>query len=423
MHQMLKRNGPRYKTRSITIKLGSLGKLSGIFIALWLVNLTGLGAQSFQYNADLPAIDSSGFYQVQVPPEIGLLAGEGYEDIRLYSKQGRETPYLLKQEKPVSREKRFKTYSVLNKTYESGCCTRIIIENPRKKDINNLSLLVKNARIRKTASLSGSNDREQWFAIDNEFNLQNLYSDTGTTEVKILDFPQTDYKYYRLTIRDSNANPLNIRKVGYYDHEAQRGQYFNLPTPSISQIDSTNGSTYLAIHFEQPYHINRLNFQVTDPVYYHRQARIIDQKTNKRLKRFVLSSKQTPEVSFHQVKSDSLLIIIENQDNPPLVIDEVEADQLKHSLIAYLEGGKAYEIRLGNEKLGRPAYDLQHFEDSIPNRLTTLSPESPNPIEKKRKGKNKPDSFFESKLWLWVPLGIVIALLGFLSIRMVRQME
>ncbi len=378
--------------------------------------------QAFDFQAELPEVDSAGFYKIPLLPRVSKHLRGGLRDLRLFNGKGAEVPYLLETAASKAPEKRFKEYSIINKRHGQSA-TYITFENPQQNQIDNLSIQLKNASVSKTAALSGSNEKDQWYAIEKAFQLQKLYSDTGATEVKVLDFPQTDYPYYRLKIHDTASNPINILKVGYYDRQAQERQYFALPDPELEQNNTPNNKTFLKVKLPASYHIDRLSFDVSDPVYFHRKARIKVPEENRTLKSFVLSSKHTNQVTFPTVKTDIVVVIIENKDNPPLAIEKVEAGQLKRHVMAYLKPNGAYRLRFGSDEMANPQYELRHFKDSIPPDPGILNP---GPIQGTKKGQKKDTSsglIFESRIWIWVTLGVVMLILGFLSFQMINRMK
>jgi hypothetical protein len=88
-------------------------------------------------------------------------------------------------------------------------------------------------------------------------------------------------------------------------------------------------------------------------------------------------------------------------------------------LSSRLQKGKHYTMRFGKD-LRMPAYDLYNFRTSIPEELPALQIRNIKPVVKETKEIGTP-TFFTSRRMIWAALILVIALLGFITLRMVRE--
>ena len=184
-------------------------KLIYIFLSWLLCSQSSFG-QGFRYQASLPPAATQGFYKIALTPPIAARLKTDFSDIRLYDSARREVPYLLEREAATQSRKLFREYEIVRKTILPGGNTTLVLRNPARSKINNISLLIKNTNVRKKASLSGSNDAQTWYGLEDNYYLHSLYSPAATAEVNLLNFPLSDYEYYRLIINDSTSAPLNI---------------------------------------------------------------------------------------------------------------------------------------------------------------------------------------------------------------------
>ena len=74
----------------------------------------------------------------------------------------------------------------------------------------------------------------------------------------------------------------------------------------------------------------------------------------------------------------------------------------------------------GNEKALRPRYDIDHFQNKIPAELTNLTL-GKEQILKGERSEVATKPLFQSKIWLWFVMVVIIGLLGWFSLKMIRN--
>ncbi|HSY75746.1 MAG TPA: hypothetical protein VK890_02750, partial [Bacteroidia bacterium] len=181
-------------------------------------------AQSYTWQAKLDSITSDGFYKIQLTPAITSKTQPSFSDLRIYDVQNKEVPYILQVEKPATYAELFKEYKISSLEKEKKL-TRLILENPEKKKIDNIQLVIKNADVTNSLRLSGSDDKKQWYIIKDNYVISDVYSNQATSTVKIFDFPLSDYQFFKIEISDSASPALNILKAGYYDSYTEDAKY------------------------------------------------------------------------------------------------------------------------------------------------------------------------------------------------------
>ncbi|KAA5544065.1 hypothetical protein [Adhaeribacter rhizoryzae] len=404
-------------------------------LAFLLLNLI-LGVQiafgqNFQYQAALPPVPASGFYKIALTPAVGAHLKTDFSDIRLYDTAHREVPYILEREKPVQTRKLFREYEVVQKTLMPGGNTTLILRNPSRSKINNISLLIKNTNVRKKASLSGSNDAQTWYGLEDQYFLHSLYSQAATARVNLLNFPLSDYEYYRLIINDSTSAPLNILSAGYYDTFSENGKYTAVPHVQFSQTDSADlKQTFIFFKTPVPVHADKLLFTITNPTYYVREATLYAGQFRKKRRRktyktsepvatFRLQSDQENTFTLNNFKSDDFYLVINNQDNPPLQLKNIQFYFLNTYLVASLQKNHSYHLAFGNEEVFPPNYDLAYFKDSIPGNLPLITPTRLKPLATPNAPKTA--TIFTNSNIIWVAIILVIGLLGFMTYRMLQE--
>ena len=121
-------------------------------------------SQSFDREASLTPVPADGFYNLLLSPEISKYLNDQLSDIRIFDGDHREVPYLLTMEVPAQYRERLVEYEIVEKGSKSRCCTSVVLRNPNKTPINNIHLMIKNADASREVSLSGSDDKKNWFS-------------------------------------------------------------------------------------------------------------------------------------------------------------------------------------------------------------------------------------------------------------------
>ncbi len=423
--------------------------LAGLF---FLALKNPITAQTYRWEAQMAdSVLKEGFYNIVLLPEIGAKLKTDFSDIRILDSENYEVPYIQKTEEPYFTETRFKEYPVVSKEITENCCTKLTIKNPGKKSINNICLMLKNSDAVKVTRMAGSDDGVNWFGVQRYDVFYNRYSETDTKVVNYINFPLTDYLYYRFEIIDRGywdeerwaywyadrwSYPVNILKVGYYESNLKEGKYLNVSAPSFEQADSNKQKrTFIKINFDDNYAVNRIRFALKGPRYYKRMAILAKKiKASKRsaeyfepISSFELNSYSLNEFDLSNFREKECYLIIDNDDNRPLKLNAIEVWQLTHYLKTYLEKGKRYKLVYGDSLASMPVYDLRHFVDSIPNILPTLPV---NTLGEKTLNSNqikkepvKETRWFENKLFIWIAIGVVALFLFFMSWKMLGEMK
>ncbi len=391
---------------------------------------TVLHAQQFTKQATIEKAGRSGFHRILLRPEISGTAGAGLQDLRIFDQNRREVPFLYTQEALSTASIQFVEYEIDKKEILRNCCTKLVLSNHHQNKINNISLRIKNAEVRKKAKLTGSDDGQNWYALKENFYLQQINNLTETSELKIVDFPLSNYRYYAIEIDDSSAAPLNILAAGYYDTESESGKFQQIKPIVFSQQDTFKESR-IAIRFPHEVLIDKLYFSFSEMPFYLRNAKLQTKQTRTQkngkteeyytdISQLQVSSAKSNTFLLPAVKVKELYLLIDNKDNPPLQISAVEAYQLNRYLSAWFEKDKNYMLKLGAEGLQQPDYDIAYYKDSIPKDIPLLATSSLKNIEKPAVLVAS-NTFFSNKNIIWAAIIGVIVLLGFMSTKMIKE--
>jgi hypothetical protein len=387
-------------------------------------------AQDFRAQSQLPNVSADGFYRVAITPELTTHLNTGFTNIRIVDSKGMEVPYLFQVERPSHHSLKFKPYRIVEKTLTKNCCTTLILENSASEPINNISLSIKNADITKQATLLGSDDKTNWFALKESFTFAPINNRQDISEVRIVDFPLSNYQYYKLQISDSTNAPINILSAGYFEVSSESGKFTELPAAIAASDSVKQKRTYIKIELDTTHVIDKISIRMKGAPYFLRMASINAQRTSEtkkgeirtwfdELESFELSSKGPSVITLPNIKVKELFVVIENDDNPAVQVDEIHVFQLNRYLTAYLKKDETHTIKIGAADLRAPVYDIGYFKDSIPQNIATLNAGALIMADQISTSGSK--TFFSSKLIIWGAIIAVIVILGFMALRMINE--
>jgi hypothetical protein len=396
-----------------------------------VVNALNLSGQDYVAESKLPKVNNDGFYRVLLEPTLTSYLNADFSNIRFYDSDNKETAYFLKFEIPLLYHTTFKEYSIIDKLILKDSATILTIGNPGQNTIDNISLQIKNARVTKEASLYGSDDQVTWYILRDHLYLSDIENASSTSELKIVDFPLSNYRYYQLRISDKTTGPLNIVRAGYYSNGREFGTYMEVPIKSISQTEKPKEKvSHIRIKFDTSHFVDRLQWRITGQKFYKRNVnaysveQIVTKKGKQRpyLAHLGSLNLQTDDPMLLQIsgrKVKEVLLIVENNDNQPLTFEAMKAFQLRRFATLWLERDKQYVVRIGHPAMIAPVYDIEYFRDSVPQSANIITPQPLDLLQKEEHAQD--ESFFTTKWFIWGALVVVISFLAVMSIKMVRE--
>ncbi len=409
------------------LQIDSMNRLI-VFVFLVVICGTTYAADGYKNKAVVDSFPAKGFYKVVLSPEVVSYLKRDYSDIRLMNSKHQEVPYLLVEEKSAGSKQYFKEIPIVDNTpHYTPKLARIVVENADKRILTELLFIIRNTSIAPEIIVKGSDDNKNWFFISREYLSAIGSAESDTSEIRAIQFPKNNYRYFEVTIPHKKGEVIQFIKAGYRNSEYTKGLFTQVPDPSVIQKDSAKKS-YVTLIFNRPYTIDQLAFEIAGPDYYLRtinMGRYAKQRNQsvyfEAWYSHTLSSSSKNMFAFDGLRADTLSIEIENEDNPPLIIKSVKAFQLNKYIVAQLESGEQYELYFSNDNASAPNYDLKYFSDVIPSSLSFLNVSNLQSIA--GRDIEKPSSQFFNKQMVWIILGIVVVVLGAISIRLMNEMK
>ena len=394
-------------------------KLAG-YICCLLFSVAGSAQNNFAWEASVREVGESGFYKLPLTPEVVAKCRQGLQDIRIFDNDGRQVPYILKNDMPIYRSEYFVSFPVVAVQKEKDKQTHITLRNATKQRIDNLLLYIRNNNARRSFALSGSNDSLQWYIIRENIYLENLSDHESQTITQPISFPPNDYEFYQITIAGENVVPFEILQAGVYKGESVSGKFIEIPSPRLQQKDSADKNSYINVSFDEPYLMNKFIILTEGPKFFKRQFTF--EKTNSFREEVLNGYLYSDSVNsfLADVKGNQYLLRIRNDDNEPLRITAIRGFQLYTYLLTYLERENGYSLQFGDSLASSPKYDLAAFADILDFNPKELS------IGDIRQNNRNPIASSNSKasnIFLWTIIIAVLVTLIYFTFKMTKEIN
>lgn len=402
-----------------------------IGVLLIIVNTFSYGQiDQYNYQRAITGI-SDQWHELTLPETIFEKVNPDFSDLRIYGitakKDTIEVPYLLNIGNTRTK-KQTTAFDIINRTLtKDGHYFTFELKAPTA--INQIYLDLKEQNFDWKIKLEGSQNQENWFTIKDNYRIVSINNESADYRFTTLNFSSTKYRYYRLLVKTSHVVTLKKAAIDLTEDTPTTYQTYPILKQNITQhkkqkntiieLELTNGVplSYLSIQSASDFDFYRpLTIQYLRDSIQTEKGWRYDYRT---IKRSVLSSLANKEFKFNSTISKKWKVIIYNQDNPPLKIESVSAKGYPHKLIARFDQSGEYFLTYGRKNARLPRYDIGKFKDKIPQNLNSLTLAAAEIILKKSTPTTPP--FFENKLWLWGLMVGIILILGWFTMKMLKE--
>jgi hypothetical protein len=394
---------------------GKMMQRSKCTAALCLLYAVNAQAQHHRYEAAVPPVSAGAYYKLPVTPEIGAYSASDLHDLRIRDAKGPEVPYLRSTELP-QRWAGFVPFEIISQRKGVDGNTHLVLRNDSGQPIEALQLHLRNTAARRMASISGSSDGKTWYSLRDSFMLTPT-TIRGDKAGCTLPLPLTSYPLLQLSIFDKGKLPIEVLDAGIAGSSTLRAHYTALPAPAWTQKDSGHQS-YIRLRFQHPYVVQKLSFEFDAPAFYRREAALY--VSDEEREHFTISSGK-PAIVWTNLHDSDVLVVVYNEDNPPLHLKAVNTWQQQQYLLAFLEPSRHYIMTFGDSSLSSPLYDLRYFKDSMAvDAMQELVPDAPKAVSHAHEMVRKP---LLGKGTMWVIILSVLAALIMGTIVLMKQIK
>jgi len=399
-------------------------------LAGMIILLMGLHAvaqdKGFHFRRKVNGPAEEGWYSLPLPAELFQWLKRDLTDLRIYQFTGSDTveiQYLLRVRHDEIQEA-IVELPVFNKSKKGG---KLFLTVELKKDqkVNRLVLELEEDNFNGFAQLEGSADMKEWFTVDSLQRILSIQKDDVHFQATTLNFPVTNYRYLR--IRVEADQPLTFRSTSFKKREIKIGVYTTPASRWTAVNDKLIKQTILEVSLNNFQPVSRVNIDEEHATDFYRPLTIEalrDSAETQKGRTYYydlvysgyITSLDEHHFDFPHTFAKKLKITIHNADNPPLNFKGVSVSGPQIELVTKVRPGENY-LFYGRASLPAPSYDVVHFSDKIPAELPVLSM---GQEENLAHPAAKTSTLFESKLWLWAIMGVIIGVLGYFTLKMMK---
>ncbi|HJR99349.1 MAG TPA: hypothetical protein VJ780_00325 [Flavobacterium sp.] len=399
-------------------------KFSSLFIVL--VSFFGF-AQN--YKGKIANVQQDGLHQVQLSPEVRAAANENLDFLRIFDANKTEVPYVINVFKEESI--RYNSFKIISKNSIEDSITSIVIQNETGKKINQFNLNIGNTALTKSYSISGSNDTIEWFGLIANETLSDLIAQNETALEKTIYFPANDYKYLRIDFNDKKSLPINVQAIGIYENQFLPEKLVEISNFQYKIVqDKEKKQTKIVLSADNKHQIDAITFTISTE-FYAREARIITKRERKVKKSvesydevvayFNLNSKNEKTIYFNSLQEKEFTIEIDNQDNQPLDISNIQLFQKPFTIISKLKANENYEVVI-DSIYSKPSYDLGNFISSSTVNLPEVTIVNFHKVENKEKNSTA-KSFWQTQLFMWICIILGGGIVAYFAFGLLKDMK
>lgn len=388
--------------------------------------------KEFNYTREITAVDTSRqWHKLILPDDIFGKLSPNMSDIRINgitkAQDTIEAPYLLR----LTAEKASETeisFNILNIS-RNGNRYFYTFEVPSEENINKIRLYFKPSNFDWKVTLEGSQDQQQWFTVLENYRILSIKNELTDFQFTSLNFPDSKYRYFRISL-ESNRNP-EFQKAKIMHYEVTEGSFRNYLIQDLKiREDKKAKSTHLFLDLPQAVPVSHIKIHVKDTFDFYRPVTItyVQDSTEteqgwkynyRSLGSGTLNSFEDKGFKLNSTIVKKLKIEIFHADNQPLRLGVIEIKGYEHILVGRFTDPADYFLTYGSSTAYTPQYDIGRFTQNIPSELNLAFLGAEELIKEKKTVINRP--LFENKIWLWVALILVIFLLGFFTVKMMRE--
>jgi Protein of unknown function (DUF3999) len=320
-------------------------------------------------NTQALEVPAKGLVRVNVPAATLDAARPGLEDLRVIDSTGNQVPYLIERLLPdpesTTRPTEFRS------TIENGA-THLILKTGTSAPIIGVSLETPATHFMKAADVEGSNDGRSWTKLaggDSLFQLPN-----GATKLRV-SFPEGAWQFLRITIDDLGSPPMPF--TGAHLHKAR--------TTAPAQAVESPGTTRLALDLGAAnLTLGSLWIESNEPVFTRAVILAVPEVGDDGIRERKIADAMIYRVNVNgknearleiplesQIHTRELLVLIRNEDSPPISIDTVRTDRRLVRLTFFANQPGRYSLLTGNTQCAAPRYDLSALSGKLRNATAT----------------------------------------------------
>jgi hypothetical protein len=353
------------------MKLGFAGLLIGAFLCAESFGEITPNEWRCNQTIDVP---TTGLVRVNVPPETLNAARRDLADVRIADSAGREVPYLIDRPMP-RRESALRSQEL--RTALEPTATRITLTTGTRSVLKGVTFETPpGVEFIKAVGVEGSHDGATWLQLASD---KPIFRMAGGAANPSVSFSEGVWEFLRLTIDDGRtaAVPFTGVLLQVAETNAPAGA---LPL-TIKTRDESSGVTRVSVDLgAMNLTVASLGIETTDPLFVRPVTISVPELADDNISEQTLCAGSVYRVDFNgkvesqveipidrQIHGRELILLINNGDSPPLVINAVHGSRRVTNLLFFAREAGRYQLLSGNSQCAAPRYDLSELDNQLKN--------------------------------------------------------
>jgi uncharacterized protein DUF3999 len=409
------------------------------------------GKWSHMATIEVESPSDSRLAECVLTPEVYEVARPGLADLRVATKEGEETAYLLRTSRGKSHRLPLRV-SLYNRSFIPDDQSSVTVDFGKNVLKNQVKVTTPGTDFRRRVRIEASDDAKSWQTVVDGAFLFRIRAPSGKGkdyDKSLVRFPDNDQRYLRITVYNGpdDAGVVDIQNVQAWKRFHTLPETMEVPVASFSSkekgsktrivLDLGTGSMplhALSLAFSDKNFFRRAKVSGRNSEFRKIRRRVEDSPALerkikvpwKRIARGTLyrfSEGEGEEASLRLKLSGApsyryLLVEIENRNDAPLHLTGATAFRLVQRIVFPKDNKDTYALYVGNPKASAPKYDIGHYVGKLSRKgldRAELGELIPNPLHKEHK---KAIPWSERHKWIiWLVLLMMAAILGLLVYR------
>jgi hypothetical protein len=353
------------------MKLGFGGFMAAAFLYAESLGAITPNEWRFSQTIDVPA---TGLVRVNVPPETLNAARSDLADVRIADGAGREVPYLI--DRPMPRREAALRSQELRTALEPTA-TRITLTTGTRSVLKGVTFETPpGVEFIKAVGVEGSRDGKTWLQLASD---KPIFRMAGGAANPSVSFSEGVWEFLRLTIDDSRTAAVPFTGVLLQVAETNApAEPFRL---TIKTRDESSRVTRLSVDLgAMNLTVASLGIETTDPLFIRPVTIAVPELANDNISEQTLCTGSIYRVDFNgkvesqveipidrQIHGRELIVLVDNGDSPPLVINAVQGSRRVTNLLFFASEPGRSQLLSGNSQCAAPRYDLAELDDQLKN--------------------------------------------------------
>jgi hypothetical protein len=307
-----------------------------------------------------------GLVKLSLPTATLDAARPALEDLRLYDNAGVEVPYLIERPRPVRKvTQAAKSFQVS----VNSATTVLTLETGLAQPLDGVTLETPAGTFLKAVQIEGSPDSQHWQTLARGLPIFHQYG--GASQLR-LAIPAGVWPWLRLTVDDRRSQPIPFTGASVHAAAVEPVPVDIVSVSTAGRYENP-GQTRLTLNLGAAnLDLAALEIDTTEPLFTRRVTLAVPQFSEDTIREQPLAHGVIYRVAVEGqpaasnlsvqvemvVNSRELLLLIDNQDSPPLTITAVRAERRPVYLVFLARSAGTYHLLSGNSRCPAPSYDL-----------------------------------------------------------------